>query len=344
MSLTFSLVTTVLNDLAGVEVFLRRMSEQTVSPDEIVIVDGGSTDGTWELLQHEAPQSSDGMKLSVDQEIGCNVARGRDLAIEISTGNIIVSTDVGCEWDAEWFAELIRPIQDDYEIDVVVGSWAVRESDAKSDWARVEFARRWPFRLEAQSDSLSINRAIAYRRHVWERVGGYPQDLSLAADDVVFDMLIRKPKFGFKFAAAPKVRCYWERHETLNQFCKEERRNFFGAGEAKIWGKHFVLVTGRMLAEAVCVFAGIGMLFTPVTFWLGGGLIGLVIVSIGLRIKSLWPSVRRLQNLNVNHPLLRTLWFDYRTKIWGMWGYLKGRINGARQCGDTRQRLWGKTS
>ena len=335
----FSLVTTVLNDCEGVKIFLARMSQQTCLPDEVVVVDGGSKDGTWPLLQEEARKSNHGYKLVVDQEVGCNVARGRDLAIKKSTGQMIVSTDVGCEWDPEWYEELIAPVKKDPTIDVVVGSWAVRGSDAKSDWAKVELARRWPFRMEATPDSLSINRAIVYKREVWEKVGGYPQDLSLAADDVVFDMIIRQPKYGFKFAAAPVIRCYWERHETLKQFCKEERRNFFGAGEAKIWGKHFILVSGRLLVEAGLVLAGILFLFVLPSTWIGVLLIMLALVSVGKRISTLWPAVSRLKEMKVSFPLARLLWFEYQTKIYGMYGYLLGLLNGNKQCLQTRRRL-----
>ena len=88
--IVFSLVTTVLNDVKGTEVFLERMAEQTVQPDEIVIVDGGSTDGTWELLQHASQLSLSGIPILVHQEPGCNVARGRDLAIEHFRSNYIL--------------------------------------------------------------------------------------------------------------------------------------------------------------------------------------------------------------------------------------------------------------
>ena len=331
----------MLNDAVGVRTFFQAMARQTLLPTELVIIDGGSDDGTWELLKDEAEKNDRSYHLIVGQDIGCNVARGRDLAIEKANHDVIVSTDVGCEWDPQWFEELLQPMKDDPSVDVVIGSWAVRLNDAKSDWARVEFARRWPFRLEATPDSLGINRAIVYKKTVWKTVGGYPQDLTLAADDVVFDMIIRKPEFGFKFAAAPKVRCYWERHETLKQFCKEERRNFFGAGEAQIWSRHFVLVTGRMLVEMVLILAAVILAFVPGGFWFALVALLMALASVCLRIRSLWPAIERLKEMKIGFPLIRVLWFDYQTKIWGMRGYAKGWINGARQCLETRRRLWG---
>jgi glycosyltransferase involved in cell wall biosynthesis len=339
----YSLVSTVLNDRSGVEAFFHAVYSQTRLPGEIVIVDGGSHDGTWEALELEARSPRSAVPVVVRQVIGCNVARGRNLAIEAAKGSIIVSTDIGCNWDPEWFEELVKPFEEDggENIDVVVGSWAVLESDAKSGWARIEFARRYPFRLEATPASLGINRSIAYRRHVWEKVGGYPQDLTLAADDVVFDLMIRQPKWGFRFAAAPKVRCYWERHATLAQFAKEERRNFYGAAEAGIWMRHFVLVSGRIVFEVLSL--GLGLVFLIATSWVWPAIavIAMGLFSLLVRIRSLAPAARRLKAGGVKHRWPRLIVFEYWTKIQGMEGYWFGIWNGRRQCEQTRRRLMG---
>ena len=335
----YSLVSTVLNDCEGTRSFFQAMENQTRSPDEIVIVDGGSTDGTWETLQ-KIQESESTTPLILHQESGCNVARGRDLAIERCSGEIIVSTDIGCHWDSEWFGELIAPFEetDGSSIDVVIGSWAVRAEDAKSEWALIEFARRYPFRLEATPESLGINRSIAYRKSVWEKVGGYPQDLTLAADDVVFDMIIRQPKWGFRFDCAPKVRCCWERHETLAQFAKEERRNFFGAGEARIWLKHAILVSGRLAVEALSLVLGLAFLaahlVTPTVV-----LLLIFILSFCVRIRALAAASGRLKQMEIKGRWRKLLVFEYLTKIRGMQGYFSGILNGSKHCTQTRMRL-----
>jgi glycosyltransferase involved in cell wall biosynthesis len=338
--MTYSLVSTVLNDAAGVELFFESMGRQTRLPDEIVIVDGGSTDGTWEALKAEAQAPRFASTVIVEKESGCNVARGRDLAIERSKGEIIVSTDIGCQWNPEWFAEQIVPFEGDggNGVDVVIGSWAVRKEDAKSDWALVEFARRYPFRLEATPESLGINRSIAYRKSVWEKVGGYPQDLTLAADDVVFDMIIRQPKWGFRFDCAPKVRCYWERHETLAQFAKEERRNFFGAGEARIWLKHAILVSGRLAFEALSLVLGIAFLAANLVIP-ALALFLIFILSFCARIRTLGAASSRLKQLEIKGRWRKLLAFEYLTKVRGMQGYFSGILNGSKHCRQTRMRL-----
>jgi glycosyltransferase involved in cell wall biosynthesis len=328
-----SLVTTVLNDKSGLWPFEDRIAKQTLMPDEIIVVDGGSTDGTWEVLRTCASSSP---HFKISQEKGCNVARGRNLAIAQATGDIIVSTDIGCEWDPEWLQELVQPFFDDPSIEVVIGSWAVRSQDLHTAWAKTELALRGSMQLNATPDSLGISRSIAYRKSVWEKAGGYPEDLTLAADDVVFDMQLKQ--MGFKTAAAPVIRCYWMRHERLKQYAREERRNFLGAGEAAIWRKHFVLVFGRLLLEAGGLVLGLLLLFVGL-IPAAGFCLAIASLSLVHRLWRLRPAAQRLRQMDVDLPWLRLILFEYVTKAYGMWGYLRGYVQGFFTCQDCRKRL-----
>ncbi|MEM7457376.1 MAG: glycosyltransferase, partial [Planctomycetota bacterium] len=62
------------------------MKNQTRLPDEIVIVDGGSKDGTWEFLKSYTFDND--IQLVAIQDAGCNVARGRNIAIVNATNEI----------------------------------------------------------------------------------------------------------------------------------------------------------------------------------------------------------------------------------------------------------------
>jgi glycosyltransferase involved in cell wall biosynthesis len=46
-----SVVSTVLNESAAIDALVESLMRQTLAPAEVIIVDGGSTDGTWERLQ-----------------------------------------------------------------------------------------------------------------------------------------------------------------------------------------------------------------------------------------------------------------------------------------------------
>lgn len=335
-----TVVSTVLNDKQGTQMFFEKMEIQTRQPDEIVIVDGGSKDGTWEFLERYGKEGK--LKLYPYLKPGCNVAQGRNLAIEKAQFELIASTDIGCEWDPEWLEELITPLEADQEISYVVGSWAVKPSSLVTPWAKAEYILKDRYIFVATPQSDATSRSIAYRKSVWSSVGCYPEDLTLAADDSTFNLLLKK--YHFKAASAPLIRCYWHRFERLRQFVKESKRNFYGDGEAFIARKHFVLVGGRLALELLGLLSGI--LFLVMYYGSFGQYIGIgglftTGFSFTHRVVRFQTKSKDLQKMQVNFPLLRLLILDYLTKIWGLWGYILGFIHGSKACQNCRQRLDG---
>ena len=331
-----SLVTTVLNDRAGMSLFLFKMMEQTHLPAEIVVVDGGSRDGTWELLE-EAALRMNGLVVAL-QEKGCNVARGRNLAVEAAKHEVVVSTDVGCDWDPEWLLELATPLSSAAEIELVVGSWGVRLDDMEGPWAKTELALRGDcMECSALPDSQITTRSVAFRKAMWLRLGGLPEDLTLAADDLVFDKLVKAT--GVRTASAPQIRCYWHRHTTLRGFRKETSRYFFGNGEAGVTMDHFILVGGRMVSEVLLLAAGgFGLFFTE-TFGFAFGCMILVGLSICARARHWIPAARRLRAMGVNRPFWRVASFEMIGRIDAVRSYVHGWLRGRTHCRACRARL-----
>jgi glycosyltransferase involved in cell wall biosynthesis len=329
-----SLVTTVLNDQQGCAAFFTQMEAQTYLADEIVIVDGGSKDGTWEFLLNYKPNQP--YSLQVTQEIGCNVARGRNLAIAQAKHDIIVSTDIGCMWEPQWLEELVRPLLEDSQLEAVMGSWQVRWEDLKSDWAKVEYALLNEPKFIATPKSHASSRAIAYRKALWEKIGGYPEDLTLAGDDMVFALLLHQTTD--RVTCAPIPRCYWERPVALKSFCKEIRRNFRGGGEAGIWLKYGILVGGRLLCEALLLLIGLWLLFTS-PLWVAAIFLSSFLIIVGLRFIRLVLAIGRFNAYGNSDGAVRIVFFEYLIKFWSIVGYWEGFLSGLKHCQECRERL-----
>jgi len=334
-----AVVTTVFNDRKGTAAFLQSMREQTLQPSEVIIVDGGSRDGTWEMLSEAADVQGNGYRLKIHQEVGCNVARGRDLAIELASFDLIVSTDIGCEWDPEWIEELSAPLRNDPTCDLVIGSWGVKREGLEGPWAMTEWGLKGDQNLEATPDSYSSSRSIAYRRATWEALGRYPQDLTLAADDAVFHYLIEQA--NVPRSSAPVIRCYWHRHKKLKSFLREASRYGLGDGEAAIRMKDHGLIAGRLLLEAVGLVAGgLGAVFLtgwPATVCVA--LLSAAILSFLARVARLLKARSALKREGINWPMSRLLAFVYGTKFNSSVGYLKGLLRGKTACRSCRRRL-----
>src|SRR2546427_11201817 len=111
-----AIVATVLNEARHIREFLASLEAQTRIPDVIVITDGGSTDGTPEML-HDFAAST---RLPLHWEIVAgNRARGRNAAIQVADADVIAVTDVNV-LEPGWFERIVDPLLRG-EADVVAG-------------------------------------------------------------------------------------------------------------------------------------------------------------------------------------------------------------------------------
>jgi glycosyltransferase involved in cell wall biosynthesis len=72
----------------------------TQQPDQVVVVDNGSDDGTWEALQERAEHEP---RLQLAQDRG-SLGRIRNLAVELATGDVVAFTDSDCRPRPGWLA------------------------------------------------------------------------------------------------------------------------------------------------------------------------------------------------------------------------------------------------
>jgi len=330
-----TLIATVFRDLEGTKLFLERMEQQTRRPDEIVVCDAGSKDGTWELLTEYSRTGA--IPLVALQELRCRPARGRNLAIAAAKHNILAVTDIGCDWDPEWFEELVAPFETNPELEAVMGSWRVRWEDQETPWARADYALQGGLELRAGPGSHAANRAIAYRKDFYLRVGGLPEDLSFAADDMTLALLIQK--LGKRLGAAPEPRCYWFRPQTLRSLLNEARRNFRGNGEAGMGLRYFVLVGGRLVLEAMgLLFALIGAIAGFPEALIAAALL-FSFGSLALRCVRWYGTVSRFRSLGRDVSFFHLAYLDYATRWYALSGYARGLAHGSQHCAPCRGRL-----
>jgi glycosyltransferase involved in cell wall biosynthesis len=76
-----SVIVTVKNEDESIHRLLDSLAAQTRAPDEVVICDGGSTDGTLKVLSAEQR-----LPLKVIVRPGANISQGRNAAIAEAAG------------------------------------------------------------------------------------------------------------------------------------------------------------------------------------------------------------------------------------------------------------------
>lgn len=228
LKLQFSLVVTCYNEMRGLARWRAEIEAQSRSPDEIVIVDSESRDGTAEFLKSWA--ETDSRVRIISQK--CGPARGHNLGNEASAHEHIVSTDMGVRIDPRWFEEIVRPFEQYLGIDVVAGNYCIDKTSLQSAAARAEYYIENGGLAQFGPDFVVGNRSVAYAKKVWRELGGLPEDLTRYADDSVFGRQILEA--GCKMAFAPKAMVYWSRPARLRQFWKEMFNYGKGDGEAMI--------------------------------------------------------------------------------------------------------------
>lgn len=166
-----SLVTTVLNAGGHVGTFLQTVAAQSRPPDEIVVVDGGSTDGTLETLRR-----AEGITLI--EEPGASIARGRNVAIAAATHEVIAVSDADCVLEPHWLERLLIPIEDG--ADVAMGAYRpIAETFLERCMAAVNIPD--PRELD-EASFMPSGRSVAFRRSAIEAAGGYPEWLAIGED------------------------------------------------------------------------------------------------------------------------------------------------------------------
>ena len=238
----------------------------------MVIVDGGSGDGTWELLTDWSTRVS---KLKVYRVPGANNPQGRNEAIKRTKADIIVTFDSGTQYSSDWLALMLKPFEEQ-TISVVSGltichgeTFFEKCVAAFGDLKRASF---WP-----------SHRGIAFRREVWETVGGYPEHVS-AGEDTWFDSQFAK--LGYKHVNVPDAKNYWKVRSNWQALFKMQKRNIKGhvslSESIGIIGPIVTLVVHVILV--ICAIAGI----FDRRLWFAGAAMYMFYVLARLLLRGRW--------------------------------------------------------
>jgi glycosyltransferase involved in cell wall biosynthesis len=221
----FALIATVYNEGRSIDRWVAALRRQSVRPDEFVIVDAASTDDTVRRLR-EGFEGSDfpSVRLIVQP---CNIAAGRNIAIRNTTADIVAVTDAGSIPDEHWLEEIVRPFSSRAEIGVV-GGWCPVTTDTAFQQRIERYMLGEP--LAEGSDCSPSSRNVAFTRASWQAVGGYPEWLTLTAEDSLFNLNLHYA--GIRFYHQPAAIVRWDGRSDLPGYLRMMYHYGFGSAEA----------------------------------------------------------------------------------------------------------------
>jgi len=267
-----SVITTVKNEGESIYRLLDSLAAQTCAPDEVVVCDGGSTDGTLDALRAETR-----LPLKVIVRPGTNISQGRNAAIAEATGEVIACTDAGVVLAPEWLQELEKTFEvlqstpersgvgETSKVSVVAGFFL---PDPRTVFEVAMSATVLPQIDEIRLETfLPSSRSVAFRKEAWQAVGGYPEWLDYC-EDLVFDFALRK--LG-PFAFAPKAIAHFRPRGSLGVFFRQYYQYARGDGKADLFRRRHAI---RYLTYLVAVpaIAVAGALLSP--WWWAMYLVG----------------------------------------------------------------------
>ncbi|MGB7588984.1 MAG: glycosyltransferase, partial [Solirubrobacterales bacterium] len=179
--LKVSLIATLRDEAGSVGTFLDGLLSQSRPPDEIVLVDGGSTDGTVDEIKRAVATAP--VPIRLIEAPGANISEGRNIAIDAASHELIAVTDAGTNPQPVWLERLVAPLERDPELAVSSGFFL----PGGSGWRQRALAIAiTPQREEIDPEAfLPSSRSVAFRRTWWSRVAGYPEWLR-HCEDLVF--------------------------------------------------------------------------------------------------------------------------------------------------------------
>lgn len=307
MSTPITLVSTVFNEAARIDQTIRDLDNQTVKPSEIIITDAGSTDGTYEKLL--AWKSTSTVPIVVLQRAKCNVAEGRNLAIRASKYSLIASTDFGCRFHPDWLKAITDPFQDP-SVNVVSGTFTVQEEAQTTLAAKAAYIFSNGYKQEVAAPwFVPSSRSIAYRKEVYNEVGGYCEWLTLAADDFIFGKEILAK--GYTFYPVDKPYVYWIRHAAASGFIKEAGRYGLGDGEAKVNMRNFI---SNLIEICIRYLLFLNVLLLVALFFATGIKTGLFLLTV-----LFLPGLRSYVHYSKAWLKFRSSKYNFRTFCYGFY-------------------------
>lgn len=254
-----SVVVTVLNEVGQVDALVDALEPQLRGGDELVVVDGGSTDGTLQRLEARAASLP---AMTVLSRPGTNISSGRNQGIAVAANEILVCTDAGCSPDADWLLGIRVGFEEQPQpglvasIPLVEGASPLQDAQALACYPHPGDAERPTLLVRAWgkvfgqvfTPSLPFARSLGFTKEAWAAAGGFPEALGWT-EDGVFGLSVARTHAT---VATRDARLGWAQRADLHGTARMYFRYGIGAAQSRNVGL-MLRDAGRVVAYAGAV-------------------------------------------------------------------------------------------
>jgi glycosyltransferase involved in cell wall biosynthesis len=170
---------------------IRSVLRQSYGDFELIVIDDGSTDDSWDEIQ-EAAKEDPRIKILRQENRGVSHARNR--AIAMGSGEFIACLDADDAMATDFLKVLVQALERaPRDVGVVYSSLALMQEDGTG------VKSRWPpqydFSQFRQQRGNCVPSLCLFRREAWERTGGFRQRFKPIEDG---DLWMRMGSLGFR--------------------------------------------------------------------------------------------------------------------------------------------------
>lgn len=308
-----SVICPVFNEEKYIEHILKHFISVKPAEKELILIDGGSTDRTVEVIQEYIQNYPNIFLLHNPHKY---VPYALNLAIKAAKGDPIIRIDAHSEY-AENYYEKILEVFSETGADIVGGGFNLRFKTAFQQNVGYALASKWGTggseafnaKLKGYSDQIAYG---AWRRYIFEKTGYFDESLHRNQDD---EFHYRAKESGFKLYRDPEIKFWYYPRDNLKRLFSQ----YFQYGDFKplsLSKSRCGIKMRNFFPSALVLY----FLAAPLAFYLTGYYIFFVpkVLYILLMLIVSLMTFRKLQETPESLLIFFTLHFSY-----GL-GFLKG--------------------
>lgn len=234
MKTTISSITVCLNNKQGVFKTLKSLYKQKSIDYEVIVIDGGSIDGTIEVLnKFKILFEKKGVPFKYISESDSGIYNAMNKGITLASGQWMIFMNSGDFYASNDIFEKIVPICQ-AEYDIIYGDWMRLGKNGKPTYQKAKPLRSFMTTIPTRHQSFFIRSSLLKKR-------GYDEKYRICADyDWLLKAYLHQKKFfyvpiaicifdmyGISHKQIYKTYCETKRIEVLNGVCKDSKAVLF---------------------------------------------------------------------------------------------------------------------
>ncbi len=167
--------------LVGGETYLGEVKPQTFQSFEIILVDYGSTDDTWQIMQSLANPRTGIHAIQVPDE---GTAEACNAGIQAAHGKYIAMLDADDMMEPERLEQMYRLAEQNPHSVIFDDIRIVHFGQKRDNWTYPEYD------FEQILEKNTMHKGLLFPKKAWEETGGYPKIMTNGREDWAFNIAL----------------------------------------------------------------------------------------------------------------------------------------------------------